>query len=50
MTTRYDVFRDGLRQLGYVEGRNCRFEWRFADGFLDRLPALAAELVELNPA
>jgi putative ABC transport system substrate-binding protein len=50
MAKRLDVFRDGLRQLGYVEGRNCRFEWRFADGFLDRLPALAAELVALNPS
>ena len=50
MAKRLDVFRDGLRQLGYVEGRNCRFEWRFADGFLDRLPALAAELVGLNPS
>jgi putative ABC transport system substrate-binding protein len=50
MATRHDAFRDGLRQLGYVEGRGCRFEWRYADGFLDRLPALAAELVQLNPS
>jgi len=49
MAKRYDAFRDGLRQLGYVEGRNYRFEYRYADGFLDRLPALAAELVRLNP-
>jgi GTP:adenosylcobinamide-phosphate guanylyltransferase len=33
----------------YVEGRNVRFVYRFADGYLDRLPALAAELVQLNP-
>jgi putative ABC transport system substrate-binding protein len=44
-----DVFRDGMRQLGYVEGRNVRFEYRFADGVLERLPQLAAELVALNP-
>src|SRR4051812_18039221 len=50
MAKRYDAFREGLRQLGYVEGRNCRFEYRYADGFLDRLPALAAELVGLNPS
>ena len=49
-TARYDAFRAELRQLGYVEGRNCTFEYRYADGFLDRLPALAAELVRLNPS
>jgi putative ABC transport system substrate-binding protein len=49
-TTRYDAFRAELRQLGHVEGRNCSFEYRYADGFLDRLPALAAELVQLNPS
>ena len=45
----YEAFRAALRQLGYVEGRNIRFEYRYADGFLDRLPALAEELVRLNP-
>jgi len=44
-----DAFRDGLHSLGHIEGRNVRFEYRFADGYLDRLPALAAELVGLNP-
>jgi putative tryptophan/tyrosine transport system substrate-binding protein len=44
-----DAFCDGLRNLGYIEGRNIRFEYRFADGYLDRLPTLAAELVRLNP-
>ena len=49
------IHREGLRsnelqQLGYVEGRNIRYEYRFADGFLDRLPGLAEELVRLNPA
>ena len=48
-TARYDAFRAELRQLGYVEGRNCSFEYRYADGFLDRLPTLVAELVRLNP-
>ena len=44
-----DAFRDGMRQLGYVEGRNVRFEYRFAEGVIGRLPSLAAELVALNP-
>jgi ABC-type uncharacterized transport system substrate-binding protein len=44
----YEAFRAALRQLGYVEGRNIRFEYRYADGFLDRLPALAEKLVRLN--
>src|SRR5262245_31864400 len=42
-------FREGMRRLGYVEGGNVRFEFRFADGYLDRLPELAMELVRLNP-
>jgi ABC-type uncharacterized transport system substrate-binding protein len=40
--------RDGLRELGYVEGRNVAFEFRSADGHLERLPDLAAELVRLK--
>src|SRR5436190_5343721 len=40
--------REGLRELGYVEGRNIAFEFRPAEGKLDRLPELAAELVRLN--
>ena len=49
-TTKNDeAFRSALRQLGHVEGRNIRLEYRYADGFLDRLPGLAAELVRLNP-
>src|SRR5215470_14331109 len=42
-------FRESMRQLGYVEGSNVRFEFRFAEGYLDRLPDLAIELVRLNP-
>jgi putative tryptophan/tyrosine transport system substrate-binding protein len=41
-------FRQGLRDLGYVEGQNIRFEFRSAEGHLDRLPELAAELVHLK--
>jgi len=47
--TNYDSFVQGMRELGYVEGRNLAIEWRFADGKFDRLPALAAELVRLTP-
>jgi putative ABC transport system substrate-binding protein len=45
-----DAFRSGLRDLGYIEGRNIALGFRFADGQLDRLPALAAEMVRLDPA
>jgi putative ABC transport system substrate-binding protein len=45
---RIDAFRSGLRDLGYVEGRNIVIEFRFAEGQYDRLPALAAELVRLK--
>ena len=43
------AFRDRLRELGYVEGKNMSFESRHADGSVERLPALAAELTTLKP-
>jgi putative ABC transport system substrate-binding protein len=43
-----NAFLKGMRELGYVEGKNLVIEWRFADGKLERLPGLAAELVQLK--
>jgi putative ABC transport system substrate-binding protein len=45
---RVKPFQDGLRELGYVEGKNIVIEWRYAEGKPDRVPALAAELVRLK--
>ena len=46
---REEAIRQGLRELGYIEGQNLVIEWRFAKGDADRLPALAVELVGLKP-
>jgi putative ABC transport system substrate-binding protein len=43
-----EAFRQGLRELGYIEGQNLAIEWRFAKGKSDLIPELAAELVRLR--
>ena len=45
---RLDALRQGLRELGYVEGQNIIMEYRYAEGKRERLPNLAAELVRLK--
>ena len=47
---RIDAFREGMRELGYVEDKNLLIEWRFAERKLDRLPDLAAELMRVKVA
>jgi putative ABC transport system substrate-binding protein len=44
----FEGFREGLREHGYVEGRNIALEFRFAQGSPDRLPTMAAELVHIK--
>jgi putative ABC transport system substrate-binding protein len=48
-TTSTRMFLQGLQDLGYVEGRDFQITYRSSDGYQDRLPALAEELVRLNP-
>src|ERR1041384_5391132 len=48
MSTRVEAFRQGLRELGYIEGQNTLIEYRFAEGRLDQVSHNAAELVRLN--
>ena len=44
----WNKLKDGLAELGYVEGRNIEFVWRFGDGNFERLPDLASELAKLR--
>jgi putative ABC transport system substrate-binding protein len=48
VSARTEAFRQGLRELGYIEGKNIVIEWRFAEGNTDRLREFAAELVRLK--
>jgi putative tryptophan/tyrosine transport system substrate-binding protein len=43
-----DAFRQGLRDLGYIEGRNILIEYRYAEGKLDQVPGFVTELVQLK--
>src|SRR6266849_2133169 len=45
----FQSFLDGMQDQGYVEGQNMRIEFRSAEGNLERLPTLAAELIALKP-
>jgi putative ABC transport system substrate-binding protein len=44
-----EPFQQGMRELGYIEGKNILVEYRYAEGKLDRIPSLVAELVQLKP-
>src|SRR2546422_3332060 len=48
MARQFEAFTQGLRELGYIEGENIAIEQRYAEGRLERLPALAAELTSLH--
>ena len=46
--SRFEAFKHGLRELGYIDGKNIRIEYRYAEGKLDRIPSLVAELINLK--
>jgi putative tryptophan/tyrosine transport system substrate-binding protein len=48
ISARIEAFKQGLREFGYVQGTNIAIEWRYAEGKVDRLSELAAELVRLR--
>ena len=48
MAVLLDAFRHELSKLGWIEGKNIAFEYRFAEGKIERLPELAAELIRLK--
>jgi putative tryptophan/tyrosine transport system substrate-binding protein len=48
-THHFGAFPQGMRELGYIEGKTLFIDWRYAESMLDRLPALAAELAQLKP-
>src|SRR5215510_10725125 len=48
ISARTEAFQQGIRELGYVEGKNIVIEYRYADGKADRLVSLASELVQLK--
>jgi putative ABC transport system substrate-binding protein len=50
MTSRLAAFRQGLKEIGFVEGENVKIEYRWADNQVDRLPNMAAELVRMQAA
>ena len=50
LASRMELFQQGLRDVGYIDGQNIVIEYRYADGKLNRLPDLATELVRLNVA
>ena len=47
--SRAAAIKEGLRDLGYVDGKNLAIEWRYSEAKVERLPELAAELVRLKP-